>query len=439
MINSSQQSTDQPLLRAKGILRLIAVGVLLLALGLFTLVMVNGYLKVDEVSLPNLVGMDIDDAYRELRELDLEVASYPENLPGAAVNSVTSQSPAPGIVVRKGRSVSIGVHTPPEDIRVPNLVGVLQEQALSMLADVNLVAGEINYVYSEQEEGRVIGQSPEAGTMLSTGSSVSVVVSRGAEARDVVLPNLRGMGLDEARDRLRALGVRRVEAVPSRLSFREDNVVNAQTPSAGQIVPVSALVTLYYSLSSREVVKIPTVYGQSLQRAQLILRAAGLDIAWVTYVQDAEKPAGVVEVQPSDYTLPGTPLRVTVNGSETGANVLLPLELLPDDPSLTSPVNIDGERFPGDRQQTSDPDPITQPPNRSGARSIPISFNPADFGFLQGRENVFRLVIVDDRGERVAIERRLEVGMSVNTTVLVYGDAELRTYINGNIFQAWNP
>ena len=50
-----------------------------------------------------------------------------------------------------------------------------------------------------------------------------------------------------------------------------------------------------------------------------------------------------------------------------------------------------------------------------------------------------RLVISDDRGERTALDQRLDAGEVVSTTVVVYGEAMLQTYIDDVFFQAWRP
>jgi hypothetical protein len=37
------------------------------------------------------------------------------------------------------------------------------------------------------------------------------------------------------------------------------------------------------------------------------------------------------------------------------------------------------------------------------------------------------------------ISQLLQDGDTIDTVITVYGRAELRTYINNNLFQAWNP
>lgn len=406
--------------------RVVAVLLLsFISLGLFIGIgyaVVARYLTVEEVEVPNLIGRDADEALRELRALELTVRPYVFNVAGARVGSVTAQSPEPGTWVRRGRTISVGVHNPPASVQVPNLVGLTEEQALRTLRETNLLLGEVSYEFSTIPSGRVLSQRPGSGVTVTGGSSISLVVSRGAEVAEITLPDVVGLNLTEARARLEAAGVRRIEAVATSLSYTQPGQVSAQLPPAGQRVPVSAVVTLFHSLSGREVVRVPEVQGLSLQRAQLMLRAAGLEVAWVDYIDDADKPPGVVEVRPSGYTLPGTPMAVTVNGAAAGENVLLPTDRPSEPAPPTAPVA----------------QPPAPPPTPAG-RTVPINFNPSDYGFLRGQEYRFELVVLDDHGQRTVIDRVVPPDRSVNTSVQVQGQAEIQISINGQLFTAWSP
>ena len=412
-------------LPAKAIQRRRVAATLLLALLSLSLLVGVGYavvaryLLVAEVQVPMVIGREADEALRELRALQLTVQPYEFNVVGARLGSVTSQSPAAGTWVRPGRSISIGVHNPPASVEVPSLAGLTEEQATRTLRETNLVLGEVSYEFSDNPSGRVLSQQPGRGVTVTSGSSVSLVISRGAEVVEVTLPDVVGLRLEEARNRLVAAGLRRVETVAVGLSYTQPNQVSAQWPAAGQRVPTSALVTLTYALPGREVVRVPEVQGLPLQRAQLMLRAAGLEIAWVDHVEDAARPQGVLEVRPSGYTLPGTPVAVTVNGAQ-GENVLLPER------------PVEAERPPV---------PVAEPPLPPvlGGRTIPINFNPADHGFLRGQEYHFELVVIDDNGQRTVVDRVVPADRAVNTSVQVHGRAEIQISLNGQLFTAWSP
>ena len=80
-----------------------------------------------------------------------------------------------------------------------------------------------------------------------------------------------------------------------------------------------------------------------------------------------------------------------------------------------------------------------QPATDVSVRNIPISFNPKNYGFIQSAQNEYRLIIIDAQGERELIRRNLGSDEVVNTMVTMYGRGEIQTYVNGSLFQAWSP
>lgn len=399
---------------------------MLLALALLLLfavavgVSVNRYLNVREARLPDVVGLGIEGAYRTLRASGFEVTSYPEEVDGAPPDSVTSQTPEPGVVVRRGRSVSIGVHTPATDGRVPALVGDTLEVVERRLSDFGLRLGEVVYEHSSEPRGRVLAQTPAAGAAPATGGSVNVTVSRGPEPARISMPDLGGLSVSGAETQLRELGFSSIETVPSSLSYDRANAVNAHSPGAGERVSVSTPVTLYYAASARNFVRVPDVRGHSLANAQEVLRAAGLNVVreWVSYTNDPAQPAGVIAINPTGYTAVGTPVSLTVNGA-AGGNTLV-------------------EGSAGDFADFSDAS--VDASTASGTRTIPIRFDPSAQGFLQGDTSyAFKLVVNDAAGERVAIDEVLSTRSQVDTSVQVSGDANLQLFVNDILFLAWSP
>lgn len=409
--------------------------------------------------------MDYDEAYRKLSSLGFEVTSYPDIVIGAGVDTVTAQSPKPGTVVKRGRSVSIGVNAPPENMSIPSLVGATETEAVQRLAELNLQLSEVTYAYSSVPKGAIISQSPEAGATLSDTEGVSVVISRGAEVREVAIPNVQGLDIDRAVAKLKELGFNRVETMPSSLSFSRPGIVTEQFPAAQQVVPVSAPVTLYYSLSSRNIVKVPEVKGMMLERAQTVLEAAGLRATWLTEVEDTSKAnRTVVGITPQGYTLPGTAVKLTVVNNREGTTVYLPPSNLDDDSlvdfdfdfGLPDDATDDNNFTPGvdtrdfgiGLDNAAEQAGTTEQGSRNGesgealgdgSRRIPIRFDPVAYGLPQGEAHDFRLMVIDDRGERVAIEQTIPPGGMVDSSVNVYGEAQLQIYLGDILYTAWNP
>ena len=394
------------------------------------------YLSVDDVRLPDVRGLSYVEASERLRSSGLRVLTYPEVDAAAAPDTVVSQTPPSGSVVRVGRTVSLGVNAVAEVRQAPTLVGLSERDAIARAETVGLHVERVAYVVSERPSGMVVRQEPEAGSVLGPAATVHLDVSRGDASQPLELPDVRGMTLEDAKEALLALGVRRVDAVAADLSFDRPHTVTDQRPAAGTEVLPSTPVTLVYALEGTRVVRVPEVEGAPLWQAQLALRAAQLALGPVRFIDDTTRPAGVVEVRPAGYTVVGSPVALVVNGPV--ADVDRPGFTFEDtDPppfadAADTPTVIEPEV----------PAPGTIALQADGSRLIPFRFDPAQVGVAALTREAYRLTLVvsDDAGERTVLDRDLEAGESVVTSVQVVGDEPLlQTFINGSFFQAWRP
>lgn len=433
--------------------------VLLLAVTAVVAFDVRRYFTVSEVRLPNLVGMTHEQALQTLRREGLDPVSFVEYVAGVGADVVTSMAPESGTVVKTGRTVHLGVNTPPAAALVPDVVGLLQNEALGRAAELNLPVGMITFEPSDRAAGRVIAQEPTGGQRLGENRVLELIVSSGRQVGTVAMPELSGTNIDDAEVALRSLGFRVIERLPAAISFTGPGTVVSTVPAAEEMVATSTPVILQYALSTANVVQVPEVIGMPQWRAQLALRAAQLQLGPVTYLQDPMQPEGVIDVQPTGFTLPGTPVLLTVNGQEPsplfGDSVQGDLDLLnpggfPDfgggsmqgGGTLPGGTQPGGTQLPGGGQQTdgSISPPATTPGD--GSRQVPFTFDPTNMGVRRLLEEPYRLkVIVDDeRGERVILEQVVQPGQTVRSSIPVYGpDAMLQTYIDDVFFQSWRP
>lgn len=443
-------------------MRLVVAGVILVAVSAMLAISVRRYFTVSESRLPDLVGLRFDEAARMLRRSHLEPVAFAEDAPGVAADTVTSQAPEAGTIVKHGRTISLGVNTPSAAVRVPRLVGMAQADAIARATEVHLVVPSISYQFAPQAAGTVIAQDPEGEAALAYDQRLSLIVSKGPEPATVVLPDLLGVDVDAAVEQLRQLGIHRVETAASDVSFDRPRSVIGMRPTAGNTVPTGTPVALFYSLSALNVVQVPGLAGMPLWRAQLALQAARLSVGRVTYVQEPDKPEGVLTASPWAYTVPGTPIDLTVNGVASTD----PLQRFPDfmNPA-TNPSGQDGRGLEapgsgvpgaatstGRTGQSSQATPGAATPGGdassaadtvpAGGRRVPFTFDPSQMGvkrLLESRYNL-TLVVTDDRGERTLLDSEVEPGAVVSTSVIVFGDAPLlQTFIDGVFFQAWRP
>lgn len=425
------------------------LGILLTAALIF--LTLSRYLAVAEVRLPNLIGLSSEEAVRILADLKLEPVLFSEDIENAIVNAVSSQSPQAATIVRQGRSVAVGINRPEVRITIPSFIDMSYTNALTMIANLGLELGETNYDYSDIAAGRIMTQDPSPGTLASNSRRVLLTVSRGPEPTRMRMPDLKGLSIDDAKQRLKSMGISRIETSSSGVSFDRPGLITAQMPEAGNFVTAGSHVILAAPLSTQVISQVPQLLGVPLSQAQMQLNAAGLRLGAVTYISDPAQPPGIVSFTPSAYTLRDTPIELVVNReglTEPISNLSISAPL-PVADQTTATANTQAPSTDQIVTETLEPDsseavstsinPIE--PSVPNSRQIPITFNPVNLGVpsLMEQSYKFKLMVNDDRGERLIIERIVQPGESVNANLLIYGNATVQTYINDILFQAWNP
>ena len=413
------------------------IRIVVLALAALALVVVAGltaarYLSVDDVRLPDVRGMSYTLASERLRDSGLRVLTYPEVDATVPPDTVVSQTPPSGSVVRSGRTVSLGVSAGSETRQVPTLVGLSERDAIARAGSVGIEVERVVYVASERPNGQVVRQRPEGGQVLPVAEAVTIEVSRGVTGVPVPLPDVRGLTLEEATRVLTELGLRAVDSVAASVSFDRPNTVTEQRPIAGTEVVASTPVTLVYALEGTQVVRVPEVHGAPLWQAQLSIRAARLALGPVQFIEDPTRPAGVVDVRPSGFTIVGSPVALVVNGP-VADDAIVPFD---PGPAAVTPEDDDVAVEP------FVPEPGTTALQADGSRLIPFRFDPSQVGVVSLTREPYRLTLVvsDEAGERTVLDREFAAGEGVVTSVRVEGDEPLlQTFINGSFFQAWRP
>ena len=187
------------------------------------------------VSVPDWIGKERTAAMSEARSLGLGFAVESERHdPGFASDRILSQEPAPGAVVRRGRTVRVTVSLGGETITVPELVRHPARQAEAEIRRAGLIPGfEARVHDADVPEGQVIDQSPLPGALGAAGEPVHRLVSEGPRPPRWVMPDLSGRPLREVQDWITLCGFRSGPArrVPS--VGKAPGTVIGQLPLAG--------------------------------------------------------------------------------------------------------------------------------------------------------------------------------------------------------------
>ena len=194
------------------------------------------------IEIGDLVGKSERDASLELKNSGLTVKTLKEYSSSVPHGSVISRSPAAGKVLESGGLVVLRVSLGAKKItvRVPDIVGLTEAEAISRISAAGLTVGKIKYESSTVRAGLVISQSAQSGAELEKGSEISFSVSAGKAFTEKAVPSLYGLTLAEARERLADSGLvlGNVYAAPS---GEKKGTVMAQSPAAGTSITSSVV------------------------------------------------------------------------------------------------------------------------------------------------------------------------------------------------------
>jgi beta-lactam-binding protein with PASTA domain len=194
-----------------------------------------------EVEVPDVRGVSLSDAESLLRGRKLEPAMRAQPYsPSLDPDEVVDQDPKGGRRVKPGRTVYIYVNlTPSEQVRVPDVLTLSEGRARAAIRDAGLQIDAVREDTTPSPyEGTITRQSPAAGSEVSVGTGVTLYTSPGPGNTSVVVPDVVGLQLDEARRFIEDAGL---YIDPTRSL---SGPVGSQRPAAGESVPEGTEVRL---------------------------------------------------------------------------------------------------------------------------------------------------------------------------------------------------
>ena len=189
--------------------------------------------SIVSISVPNLVGLNGDDADRTVRQAQLLPVRLEVNDPQVNFDQVVSQEPGPGTLLPPGSSITFTVSLGPRLVEMPDVARVPVGIARQRLTAAGFAVEEIAEPSVSVDAGFVIRQLPSAGLRVPEGQIVTMVISQGDVVR---FPDLIGLQREQAEQLLSTTsGLILVYVDPQgrdRLSdydrFRDNEVVSAQ-------------------------------------------------------------------------------------------------------------------------------------------------------------------------------------------------------------------
>ena len=267
--------------------------------------------------VPNVMNMDRATATAALEQVGFVVGKVEEKFDETIEQGkVMSQTPAPNTSAKKGTAVDLVISKGPDLVVVPDIEGKTQAEADAALTAAGLTSRVASSAFDAKvPAGSVISQDPPATGQAPRDSTVSYVISLGAE--QAVVPNVTGLGKSKATAKLKDAGFK-VKITTSDSDSVKEGVVISQDKSAGGAYPKGSTVTIDVS-TGPPLVKVPDVKDMAPDAAQTELTDLGLQ---VEFTYNNVGGSGLVKGQlpaAGAMVAPGTTITLEVDGDDPGA------------------------------------------------------------------------------------------------------------------------
>lgn len=248
------------LISKKFLFNLVAI-VLVYTVGIWAL---KAYLNskthfAEKIEVPNLIGDNQNNIAEKLENahLTFEVLDSiydPAKVEGTILEQDPLATESTGIYVKENRMIRIRVSKRTQLVEMPDLVDKSQRFAESILINRNF-RYKLEYQPSSEAHGAVIeqlykGKSISPKTKLPIGSRITLIVGRDETGVNLVLPNLYGLTLEEAKSRVKNMGSMEFLAVcPDCITSADSSMarVVSQSPefSEGGLISSGTTISVY--------------------------------------------------------------------------------------------------------------------------------------------------------------------------------------------------
>ena len=142
---------------------------------------------VEKVSVLNVVGRPLDEATETLRGQGFSVQTEYKVSDEIPEGTVINQSVEPGQLLEKGKTIQLTIASARTIFEVGSVTNYSKTEAISLLEKQGFKVSIKEQYHSSVESGRVISQSPAAGTYQQKGSTIIITLSKGKQPVSVKL------------------------------------------------------------------------------------------------------------------------------------------------------------------------------------------------------------------------------------------------------------
>ncbi len=224
------------------------------------------------IEIPDLTGSEQAQALQDLQNLGFKVGIENSADSSVPAGSVIRTQPPSNTIINPDSLVTIIVSVGPEAFPIPYVLDIETERAIYLVEENGFTLGQVLEVNDEKiPRGFVISQNPVAGTKMSPGTTVDLVVSKGPSL--IKISDLSRKSPEDAIQILETLGFK-YELIEEYSEDVEIGLVSGTLPKAGEIVTPDELIQVIVSLGIR--IEVPEVEGLKYDDAIRVLEELGL-------------------------------------------------------------------------------------------------------------------------------------------------------------------
>ncbi|MGL6130608.1 MAG: PASTA domain-containing protein [Fusobacteriaceae bacterium] len=147
---------------------------------------------------PSLIGKNIDNIELGKTKLPIKIIENSREFSERSVGEIFMQDPVAGKKIKRNRVIRVWVSKGSADLIVPDVKGLNENDAESIISSKGLRIGNISTISLPLPEGEVVSTDPAIGSGVLRGGKISLLVNKNSNKSKVKMPDLLGVALDEA-------------------------------------------------------------------------------------------------------------------------------------------------------------------------------------------------------------------------------------------------
>ena len=250
------------------------------------------------VKVPDVMGMEIEEAARVLKQAGLTETHKAMPSDEVGLNQVYVQNPGADTTIRKGDAVILVISSGPVPFEMPDVTNMTADEATSLLTARKMAITRDRAASPDVQKGRVMGQVPAAGEMVTRDDPVTLTISGGI----TVVPSLTGCTLQEAEEMLITQNL----AIHSTLKYEmtekaeQHGLVAATAPEAENRVaedtPVQLTIYRYPEAECTATLSVILPESDQQLKVRISTRAEGSSVAYTrNYTVESGDPRLIEE------------------------------------------------------------------------------------------------------------------------------------------------